>query len=175
MQSGYPAFMAISSRFQTQVHSTAASPEICPLSPGCRHVPLDTRFHSSHKPSITSSICRSTSTCEVGTPAFLAISSRIKTQVHSILARPEIFLLSPWCRQVPLCTSFHSSYKLAITSSICGSTSTCDVGTPLFWPFPLGSRHKSTPQCRAQKFTRLALGVGMYLWVLAFILAISRQ
>ena len=141
---GTPAFLAISNRFQKKVHFIVASPEINPLSPWCLQVFLGSSFHSSHKPSITSSICRSTSTCELGTPAFLAISSRFKTQVHSILASLKIYPLSPGSLQVLLGTSFHSSHKPSITSSIFRSTSICEVGPPPFWPFPVGSRHKST-------------------------------
>ena len=132
MRSGHLAFLAISSRYQTQFYCIVACPEVYPHSPGCRQVPLDTSFHSSHNSLITSSICRSTSTCQVGTPAFLAISSRFQTQVHSIVGSPEIYPLSLWCRQVPLDTSFHSSHKLSTTFSICRSTSTCDVGILTF-------------------------------------------
>ena len=127
---GTPAFLAISSRFQTQVHSIVASPEIYPLIPGCRQVPLGTSLNFSNKPSITSSICRRTSTCKVGTPAFLAISNRFQKKIHCIVASPEIYPLSPGCRQVFLRSSFHSSHKPSITSSICRSTSTCELGTP---------------------------------------------
>ena len=137
---GIPAFLAISSLFQTQVHSIVASQKIFPLSPGCRKLPPGTIFHSRQKPSITSSNCRSTSTCKVGIPAFLAISSRFQTQVHSIVASQEISPLSPGCRRLPLGTSFHSSHKPSISLSICTSTSTCEVGTPtLFWLFLLHS------------------------------------
>ena len=132
MRSRHPVFLAISSRFQTQVHSIVACPETYPLSPGGRQVFLGSSFYSSHKPSITSLICKSTSTCEVGTPLFLAISSRFQTQVHSIVACPEVYPLSPGCRQVPLDKSFPCSHKPLITSSICRSTSTCEVGTPAF-------------------------------------------
>ena len=142
---GTQAFLAISSRFQTQVHSTVASSEIYPLRPGFQQVPLGTSFHSSHKPSITSSICRKTNTCEVAFHPFLTISSRFQTEVNSIVTSTEIYPLSPGCRQVPLGTSFHSSHKASITSSICRRTSTCEMGIPAFWPFPVGSRHKSTP------------------------------
>ena len=141
---GTPAFLVIFKLYQTQVYSIVASPEISQLNPGCRRLPLGTSFHSSYEPSITSSNCRSTSTCKVGTHAFLAISSRFQTQVHSTMASPEISPLRPVCQRLPLVTSFHSSHKPSITSSICWSTSTCKVGTPPFWPFPVGSRHKST-------------------------------
>ena len=145
MQSGHLAFLAIFSRFQTQFYSIVACPEVFPLSPGCRQVPLDTSFHSSHKLLITSLICRSTITWELGTPAFLAISSRFQTQVLSIVASQEIYSLSPGSRQVLLGTSFHSSHKPSITSSILRSTSTCQVVTPAFLAISVGSRHKSTP------------------------------
>ena len=132
MQNGHPTFLAIPSRFQTQVHSIVASHEISPLSPGCRRLPLGTSFHFSHKALITSSNCRSTSTCIVGTPAFLAISSRFQTKIDPIVASPEISPHSPGCRRLPLGTKIHSSNKPSITSSNCRSTSTCKVGNPAF-------------------------------------------
>ena len=132
MRSGHPRLSGHFSRFLTQVHSIVASPEIYPLSRGCHQVFLGSSFHSSQKLLITSSIYRSTSTCELGTPAFLAISNRFQTQVHSIVASQEIYPLSPGSRQVDLGSSFHSSHKPSIKSSICRSTSTCKVGTPAF-------------------------------------------
>ena len=125
---GTPARLTLSIPFLTQVHSIVASPGIAPHRPGCRQLPTGTSFHSSHKPSITSAICTGTSTCEVGTPARLTVSTPFLTQVHSIVASPGIAPPRPGCRQVPTGTSFHSSHKPSITSGICTGTSTCEVG-----------------------------------------------
>ena len=67
---GTPAFLAISTPFQTRVHSIVASPGIAPPNAGCGRLPLATSFHSSNKPSISLSICTGTSSCKVGTPPF---------------------------------------------------------------------------------------------------------
>ena len=67
-----------------------ASPGIAQPRTGCCRLPLGTSFHSSHKLSISIPICTGTSSCEVGTPAFLTHSTPIKTQVHSIVAIPGI-------------------------------------------------------------------------------------
>ena len=127
---GTPARLTVSTPFLTQVHSIVASTGIVPPRPGCRHIPTGTSFHSSHKPSITSAICTGNSTCEVGTPARLTVSTPFLTQVHSIVACPSIAPPRPGCWQLPTGTSFHSSHKPSISSAICTGTSTCEVGTP---------------------------------------------
>ena len=142
---GTPAFLTISTPFQTQVHSIVACPGIAPPTTGCRQIPLGTSFHSRHKPSKSLSICTGTSSCEVGTPAFLTISTTFQTQVNSIVASPRIAPPRIGCRLIPLSTSFHSSHKSSISLSICPGTSSCEMGTPPFLPFQLHSRHKSTP------------------------------
>ena len=142
---GTPAFLAISSRFQTQVHSVVASPSIYPLSPVCCRLPLGTRFHSSHKPSLTSSNCRSTSTGQVAYPAFLAIFSRFQTQVHPIVASAEISPISPGCLRLPLGNIFILAISRHYHSRIVGTPVLAKRALPPFWSFKVGSRHKSTP------------------------------
>ena len=126
----FPSFLTISTQFQTQVHSTVASLGIAPPRAGCRRLPLGTSFHSSHKLSIFLSICTGNRSCEMGTPAFLTVSTPFQTQVHFIVASPGIAPPRAGCRRLPLGTSFHFSHKLSISLSICTGTSGCEVGIP---------------------------------------------
>ena len=132
MRSGHPLFSGYFHSILTQVHSIAASPGIYPPRPGCRRLPLGTSFHSSHKPSISLSICTGTSSCEVGNPAFLTISFPLQTQVHTIVASPRNSPPRTGCRRLPQGSSFHSSHKPPISLSICNVTSSSEVGTPAF-------------------------------------------
>ena len=144
---GTLAFLPFSTPFQTQVQSIMASPVIAPPRAGSRRLPLDTSFHSSHKSSISLSICTGSSSCKMGIPTFLTISTPFQTQVHPIVASPGIAPTRTGCPWLPSGTSFHSSYKPSISLSICTGTSSCEVGNPPtpFLPFQLHSRHKSIP------------------------------
>ena len=109
-----------------------ASPRTALLRSGCCRLPLGTCFYSSCKPSISLSICTGTSSCEVGTPAFLTIFTPFQTQVRSTVASPRIVPLRAGCCQLPLGTSFHSSHKPSISLSINTGISRCKEGTPTF-------------------------------------------
>ena len=165
---GIPDFLTISTPFQTKVHSIVTSPGIAWPRVGCLRPPLGTSFHSSHKSSISQSIC-------MGTPRLSDLFTPFQTHVHSIVAFIGFSSPKAGCHRLPLGTSFHSSHKPSISLSICTGTSSCKVGTTDFMTFstPFQTElHYIVPRPR---IPRLSLGVVGYFLLLAFILAVSRQ